>query len=382
MGRTPLTPGSWGAIRVRSVSRADGSPLRWKAYAQYRDLDGLVRQVEAVGTSKDEATANLTRRLQHRHRGSIDSRLTAATRFAEAAELWRIQLVQLKANGVRKGSTVDVYRAKLNLVLPALRGYRLGELTAPILNVVLTGIAAEHGVQTARGCRTVINNVLQYAVSRGAIPFNPGRHLAKIEGAPRRRGRQLTEHERAELHCRFVRSEKARRWMLPQLMIFMLGTRARIGEALALVWSDIDLTQGTVTMAHTLEPVEGEGLVRVDTKTPAGRRTLSLPEMVWAMLAAIHEHVRPAPGDPVFPSAQGGFRYPTNVRRVFREVRGDDVLASVRSHDFRVTAATMLHDAGIPPGPSPTSSGTAGSRSLRTTTSAAPKHRARAPPEP
>jgi hypothetical protein len=113
-------------------------------------------------------------------------RLTASTKFAEAAELWRVRLVQLKAGGVRKGSTVDVYRAKLdNLVLPALRGYRLGELTGPILNVVLADIAVQHGVQTACGCRSVNDNVLEYAVSRGHPVQSPPRRPPVAARCPR-----------------------------------------------------------------------------------------------------------------------------------------------------------------------------------------------------
>src|SRR3954454_16941328 len=57
----------------------------------------------------------------------------------------------------------------------------------------------------------------------------------------------------------------------------MLGTGARIGEALAVDWEDIDLEQGTVAIQHTVLRLRGEGLVLRRTKSAAGERILELP---------------------------------------------------------------------------------------------------------
>ena len=50
---------------------------------------------------------------------------------------------------------------------------------------------------------------------------------------------------------------------------------------------------------------------------------------------------------PVFPSVDGGFRDPANVRRELREARGKDALAWITSHTFRKTAATILDEAAL-----------------------------------
>lgn len=52
--------------------------------------------------------------------------------------------------------------------------------------------------------------------------------------------------------------EKARRRDLPDRVFFMLATRVRIGEALAAVWSEVDLEAGTVRITGTLARVKGE----------------------------------------------------------------------------------------------------------------------------
>jgi integrase len=45
--------------------------------------------------------------------------------------------------------------------------------------------------------------------------------------------------------------EKAVRKDLPDLSLFMLAAGVRIGEALALIWVDVDLAAAQVEIAHT-----------------------------------------------------------------------------------------------------------------------------------
>ena len=59
----------------------------------------------------------------------------------------------------------------------------------------------------------------------------------------------------------------------------MIGTGVRIGEALAVDWSEVDLSAGTVDVSHTLIRVTGVGLVRKATKTETGERLLVLPAL-------------------------------------------------------------------------------------------------------
>jgi integrase len=51
--------------------------------------------------------------------------------------------------------------------------------------------------------------------------------------------------------------------------MFMLASGARIGEALALIWDEVDLNVGQVEMTHTIIRVKGEGLLRKRIKSKA-----------------------------------------------------------------------------------------------------------------
>jgi len=97
----------------------------------------------------------------------------------------------------------------------------------------------------------------------------------------------------------------------------MLGTGVRIGESLAILWSQVDLEAGTIEITHTIVRVKGEGLLRKTTKSKAGQRLLHLP--TWAIIVLRTRH---AAGirldDPVFADTLGGFRDPSNTRRALR----------------------------------------------------------------
>ncbi len=348
MGRAPLPIGSWGLIRTEPVGRdAKGRPKRHRARTYYRDFDGVTRLVEASGRTPTMATNNLRQKLQNRTQAGRYGELTAMSRFSNAAELWFSKIEGMVTEGRRSPATADTYRRQLeNHVLPALGAVRLGEATTPMVDKVIGAIKADVSAATAKSCRSVISGVMGLAVRYGAIVANPVREVERIESKPKRDPRALSVEERVALIHQLQGDEKARRRDLPDLVFFMLATGVRIGEALAAVWSEVDFDTGTIEITSTLVRVKGAGLLRKGTKSPAGTRTLPLPESAVAVLR--RRFMTGARLDqPIFPDVLGGFRDPANVRRDLREARGDEALAWVTSHSFRKTAATILDEAAL-----------------------------------
>jgi integrase len=348
VGRKPLPIGEWGLIRTYPMGQDSKGKPKWvKAVAQYRDFDGVTRQVQASGKSATQATQNLRQKLQNRTLAGRHGDLTAMTRFADAADLWISKVDEMVAEGRRSPGTVDTYRRQLkNHILPAMGEVRLGEATTPLVDKVVGAIKADVSAATAKSCRSVISGVMGLAVRYGAVMANPVREVERIEAKPTREPRALTMEERVELLKQLQEDEKARRRDLPDLVFFMLATGVRIGEALAVVWSEVDLDAGTVRITSTLVRVKGEGLLRKGTKSRAGERTLPLPASAVALLQ--RRFMTGARLDqPVFPSVDGGFRDPANVRRELREARGKQTLAWITSHTFRKTAATILDEAAL-----------------------------------
>jgi len=147
---------------------------------------------------------------------------------------------------------------------------------------------------------------------------------------------------------------------LHDVMLVLLGTGMRIGEALALEWADLDLDADIphVRVAATMvEPrrdaatgqVFVAGLHRQPMTKTGAARTIALPSTAVAMLnqrraRMVGEHDR----QPVFAREGGGWLWPSNVRTKLRGVVADTPLAGVSPHALRRTVGTLVaHGAGL-----------------------------------
>lgn len=132
---------------------------------------------------------------------------------------------------------------------------------------------------------------------------------------------------------------------MPDLVTWLLGTGLRIGEALAVSWDEIDLDTATAVVEYKIVRVKGRGLQRIQrTKSDAGERTLRLPQFVLSMLR--RRKLAAGGVGPVFATAAGGWRDPSNTRRDLRRARGEE-FGWVVPHTFRKTVATQLDDAAL-----------------------------------
>jgi integrase len=251
--------------------------------------------------------------------------------------------------GRRSPGTLSTYESALALhVRPALGQLRLAEVTTPVVDAFIARIKLTKGAPAAKLARSIVSGVMGIAVRQGAVSVNPARDVERIESKPKKAPRALTSTERSDLMARLRSDQFAVRHDLPDLVLFMIATGARIGETLALVWAEVDLDAGTVDISSTIIRVKGEGLLRKRTKSAAGQRVLALP--AWAVDMLTHRYARGARLDePVFPDTLGGFRDPSNTLKVFRQARGttDDLLGWVTTHSLRKTTATILDGAGL-----------------------------------
>lgn len=340
MPRPPLPIGTYGEITF-SVSPSGSHVAR----ASFRDFDGVTRPVARTGRTPAIARNKLLTALQERTSPNTSSGLTAESRFAAAAEVWLASVQEAADVGDMSPNTAQLYALQLkNHVGPALNGLRLREVTTPRVDDFLRVVRTTKGVATAKTCRTVVG-VMGLAVRYGAVTVNPVREAARVRGGRRKTPLALTADERARWLAALEADPQAVVRDLPDLTRWMLATGLRIGEALAVAWSDVDLDAGTVDVDWKLIRITGEGLRRVRRLKGGADRTLPLPPFAVTMLS----RRRPDPRTlgPVFPDALGGWRDPSNTSRAFREARDAAGFSWVTSHVFRKTCATILDEAGL-----------------------------------
>jgi integrase len=183
------------------------------------------------------------------------------------------------------------------------------------------------------------------AVRQGAVVANPTREVERLESRPRREPRALTDEERLRWFVGLAADKVAQRQDLVDFSAFLLGTGLRIGEALAVVWREVDLDAGVLTVTSTLLRVTGQGLIRKQTKSKAGQRVLLLPSWCVAMLRR-RTLVGVGPDEPVFGTVDGTFRDPRNASRAMADARKRLGFGWVTAHSWRKTTATVLDTSG------------------------------------
>lgn len=348
MPRPPLPIGTWGEIRTYVARMNDkGKPDRYRAVTNFRDHDGRTRRVERFGPSKTAAINLLKTALKERAGTVRSGRLSALSKFSDAAKIWLEKLTALVVEGNRSPGTLNTYQSVLERhVMPALGNLRLGEIGVPDVDQHVGAVKEHAGVSTARIVRSVVSNVLGLAARYGAIKANPVRDIERIEGKAKKEPRSLTEEERTKWFSQLRSDPFAIRKDLPDLCEFMLATGMRIGETLAVHESDLDLETGTVQAGHIITRVKGNGLVRRQSRTKSHERVLILPSWALTMLRRRLGN-KELSAVPVFPDVLGGYRDPSNTRRALRVARGEEDLSWITSHSFRKTNATIIDEAGL-----------------------------------
>ena len=112
-----------------------------------------------------------------------------------------------------------------------------------------------------------------------------------------------------------------------------LTTGLRRGELLALLWTDLDIENKTISVTKQVNRIKGQ-LVVNQPKTQNSIRTLAIPQQ--AVDLQVEEH-RKHPSNPfMFPSpATGEMYYPDSVVNLHKKILKDAGLEHIRFHDLR-----------------------------------------------
>jgi len=352
--------------------RKDG---RYEAKVFVRRSDGTYARRSVYGRTRKECRDAMLK-LQAR----AESGLPVSTTKLTVGEYLTYWLHEVAEPAVRR-TTFASYEPLVRLYLvPGLGRRKLRDLRAPHIRTWLNNVAqtcqccaqgkdarraAKPGGKArccAKGecCNSVpsdttvryllklLRAALQAATDEELIERNVAR-LVKLRAGGARKIAPLTVAESRRL----LAATRAHR--LSALWAVALGVGLRRGEALGLMWSDVDLDRGRLTVRRSLQRVDGT-LTLHDTKTSTSERTIPLPR---PLVRALREHRRrqleervSAGGDwqdldLVFATPRGGPMEPRNVNRAFTALLRRAGLRPIRLHDLRHSCATLLFAQGV-----------------------------------
>lgn len=120
-------------------------------------------------------------------------------------------------------------------------------------------------------------------------------------------------------------------------------TGLRIGELLALEYSDIDFESCTISVSKSRQRIRGKDII-TPPKTPRSIRTISIPEFLRDELKEYTERLYGlGKNDRIFPCTRSFFRHHIN------NATKDGDIKRIRIHDLRHSHASLLIELGFSP---------------------------------
>lgn len=336
MGRQRIPEGTYGTVHVMQTGDKN-----FRARARFRDKDGVARYVAGFGSTPDNARiAFLEKVAQRKPPGS--GKTTARTTVETLAKQWLRQVDEATAK--RSQTTRARYRTLVEgIVIPGMGQLLIGEASTELVDAFLKSVTAKHGAATARTVRTCLTQMFRFATVRGAVMTNPVREAEPIDSEPGKQARALTRAEEHSLVARLRKDRLSNEHDLVDLVVFMLATGVRVGEACALREPQVDLAKGTVTIAATVTPYG----IQERTKTRAGHRVLALPPHAVTMLRRRLDDPLIRTDVAMFPSPLGHVRDKSNTTAHLRRAFDRAGFTWLTSHGLRKTVATRLDEAGL-----------------------------------
>jgi integrase len=268
-------------IRVKQLR-----PGSWYIVVRHQGKK-FVRRVADTKKKAEDIVRDLEKELQFRGYGALDAFKPKGKSHGLTVSNYSDRWIEELRRSSLKPSTVDSYALQVTrhikpffgeLPLADVTYGRVKEFINDKLNSTYTKSAIEGAKQypytkdSIRIMVATLRSMLEEAVRDESLESNPVHGLGKFYGAAKRLRDLPDPFGLDDLH----KVEALAGEWLPFLM-FQSRTGARVGEAIALQWQDIDLEKAQALIRRTMPINRQLG----DPKSIASRRTLDLsPELV------------------------------------------------------------------------------------------------------
>jgi integrase len=252
-----------------------------------------------------------------------------------------------------RDKTYEHYRWCANHVKAEIGDIQLRELTPQHIQRLHAKKRAEgYAPQSIKHFHRMLGKAMNDAVKWGLL----ARNVVSLVSTPRvpRSDMCALTIEQAQ---RFLAEASGN--FLEALFVVAITTGARVGELLGLSWDDVDLQTGKVHIRRALGRRAKKGLVLVEPKTERSRRTIHLTSLAIDALKKhqLRQQQLKGYGEPgwnehnlVFCNHCGKpFDHSSMMKDYFHPLLVKVGLPSIRFHDLRHTAATLMFQLDVHP---------------------------------
>ena len=326
--------------------RADG---RWEGRytAGYHPETGKRIIKNVLGKTQAECKAKLKKAIEESQ--SLD--VGRADEYTVAA--WLRTWFELYAKPHIRPSTMNYYHRNIEQhIIPAIGDIPLNKLTTRDLQKLCNDLQSNGRLRkvqkkekpglsnsTVRGIHMMLHNALDRAMKEKLILSNPTENciIPKIE-------KQEMKILRPDPISSYLNAAE-RRNALPMFYLELVSG-LRKGELTALLWSDLDIQNRTISVSKQYVKNPNGELALTRPKTETSVRKVSIPQEAVDLL--ISEHDKHPDNPYMFPSPiTGEMYYPDSIVNLHKKILKDAGLPHIRFHDLRHTFATLALQNGV-----------------------------------
>ena len=326
--------------------RADG---RWEGRytAGYHPETGKRIIKNVLGKTQAECKAKLKKAIEESQ--SLD--VGRADEYTVAA--WLRTWFELYAKPHIRPSTMNYYHRNIEQhIIPAIGDIPLNKLTTRDLQKLCNDLQSNGRLRkvqkkekpglsnsTVRGIHMMLHNALDRAMKEKLILSNPTENciIHKIE-------KQEMKILRPDPISSYLNAAE-RRNALPMFYLELVSG-LRKGELTALLWSDLDIQNRTISVSKQYVKNPNGELALTRPKTETSVRKVSIPQEAVDLL--ISEHDKHPDNPYMFPSPiTGEMYYPDSIVNLHKKILKDAGLPHIRFHDLRHTFATLALQNGV-----------------------------------
>ena len=251
-----------------------------------------------------------------------------------------------------KPKSYDTLESTINYqIIPHFKGMQFFTVSHEDVQRFINKLDEEsRSYSVIRKAYLALNGAFKYAMMKDQILKNPcfGVKLPK-KAAKNIKSIQVLSKEQIKVYCEHATERYGNGKNVYRLLVLILFTGLRLGEAAGLMWDDIDFQKRTLRVQRTLEYVKNRNrtedenhyiLVEGTTKSKSSDRTIPLNQTALDALLEL----KSANGgyDYVFSNAKGKSMNPRNLNRAHDCILARAGIPHIGIHALRHTFASQL----------------------------------------
>lgn len=317
-GDTLTTPKeSQMLINITGVS-INTKPRRDGRYQGYITNDDGTKQY-FYGKTREEVAEKIKN-----HLGEIKTKKKKKEKYSPTFGEFTNNWIELYKKPNLKISSLTILKESLKPAIAKFTDRKINSITTDDIQNLLLSIKAKRMREL---CKTNLNQIFTKAVKNGIIKSNPCENV-EIKNYQYTHKRGLTVEEQEH----FLTAIRSSKYSLLFRLLLLSGIR--IGEALALLKSDVDAKNQVISISKDVVFIKSERIVQTP-KTQAAIRIIPIPEELCKELQNIQTDI-------LFP-----YTY-NSIRLALQKISKKENI-NVTAHILRHTYSVRLEEAGIPP---------------------------------